>query len=78
MVRKRLAMRGLMSLHALSFFSVYFECGQEDLKVSRCIHTWFNHQAAERWMRIKLDRVMGNSLWHEEMHLRLIFLSRES
>ncbi|GAB2301855.1 hypothetical protein Dimus_038651 [Dionaea muscipula] len=39
--------------------------GLEDLKGAGCLHTWSKNQGLESWLRVKLDRAMGNPNWFE-------------
>lgn len=37
----------------------------DDLHGTGVFHTWFSNQNEETWMRIKLDRAMGNMYWFD-------------
>lgn len=41
-------------------------CRLVDLAAVGCFHTCSNNQASSSWMRIKLDRVLGDDLWLEK------------
>lgn len=36
-------------------------CGLEHLCAIGCFHAWCNNEGEVSWMRLKLDRVMGNN-----------------
>ncbi|GAB2291433.1 hypothetical protein Dimus_038162 [Dionaea muscipula] len=40
-------------------------CRLDDLPGVGCAHTWCNNQDQHAWMRINLDRAMGNQLWFD-------------
>lgn len=44
-------------------------CGLEDLNGTGCFHTWYNNQNSSSWMRIKLNRVLGDSEWLNNIKL---------
>ncbi|GAB2271839.1 hypothetical protein Dimus_038936 [Dionaea muscipula] len=47
------------------FLNCCLQLGLEDMRGLGCLHTWRNNQGVESWLRIKLDRVMGNPAWFE-------------
>ncbi|GAB2211711.1 hypothetical protein Drorol1_Dr00025044 [Drosera rotundifolia] len=57
--------------------SVCWTVKKWDMNGTRILHTWFNQQNAARWMRIKLDRAMGNQAWHEEFEAAEAFFSEQ-
>lgn len=52
-------------------------CEVEDLSAVGCTHTWCNNQNSESWIRIELDRVLGNELWMEKYVANALFLEYE-
>ncbi|GAB2280080.1 hypothetical protein Dimus_039393 [Dionaea muscipula] len=47
------------------FWNCVMTVGIKDLPASGCLHTWFNNQGSSTWMRIKLDRALGNQIWFD-------------
>ncbi|KAL9263366.1 hypothetical protein AKJ16_DCAP10167 [Drosera capensis] len=45
---------------------LFTELGLEGIPATSFYHTWYNNQGEESWLRIKLDRGMGNSIWFDK------------
>ncbi|GAV92565.1 hypothetical protein CFOL_v3_35943 [Cephalotus follicularis] len=74
LVQEQLGGKPGLSKSMMEFEACIRDCEIEDIRQTRCFYTWNNKRSGRELITKKLDRVMGNWLWFQQVgHLQVHF-----